>query len=273
MTNEKKNVKVQSVNDDDSCIRCCLLTFTGLASHPHSSWSLSDTSFASLTTSSLTEPTPTTKAIKSSVIKSSPVSSDAVTSYANITRSITSHTSINPLLSSQAISTGSISASPNPLLLMSSALTNRTHPATSTSSYVSTTSLSATRISPLMSPSYMSSSSTTHTSQVKLTHSSVAPLLLTSSTHQSSSASASSSVPASDYSPNNSLGQKPRHEKKTPFPYWSIAVSGIGCIFVIMAAYLIWKLRRQTHGDTQGPLPDLPQGEDNPVYDGMSIKI
>ena len=258
-------MKVQSVYDDDSCIRCCLLTFTGLASHPHSSWSLSVTS--------LTEPTPTKKAIKSSVIKSSPVSSAAVTSYANITRSITSHTSINPLLSSQAISSGSISASPNSLLLMSSALTNRTHPATSTSSYVSTTSLSATRISPLMSPSYMSSPSTTHTSQVKPTHSSVAPLLLTSSTHQSSSASVSSSVPASDYSPNKPLGQKTRHEKKTPFPYWSIAVSGIGCIFVIMAAYLIWKLRRQTHGDTQGPLPDLPQGEDNPVYDGMSMII
>ena len=273
MTNEKKNVKVQSVNDDDSCIRCCLLTFTGLASHPHSSWSLSDTSFASLTTSSLTEPTPTTKAIKSSVIKSSPVSSDAVTSYANITRSITSHTSINPLLSSQAISSGSISASPNSLLLMSSALTNRTHPASTTSSYVSTTSLSATRISPLMSPSYMSSSSTTHTPQVKPTHSSIAPLLLTSPTRQSSSASVSLSVPAPEDSPNKSLRPRTRHEKKTPFPYWSIAVSGIGCIFVIMAAYLIWKLRRQTHGDTQGPLPDLPQGEDNPVYDGMSMNI
>lgn len=265
-------MKMHSVNDDNSCIRYCLLSFTGLASHPHSSWSLSVTSFASLTTSSLTEPTPTTKAIKSSVIKSSPASSDAVTSYANI-RSITSHTSIKPLLSSQAIPSGSISASPNPLLLMSSALTNRTHPTSSTSSYVSTTTLSTTRISPLMSPSYMSSSSTTHTPQFKPTHSSIAPLLLTSPTHQSSSSSISSSVPGADDSSRKLPQLKIRHEKKTPFPYWSIAVSGIGCIFVIMAAYLIWKLRRQTHGDTQGPLPDLPQGEDNPVYDGMSMNI
>lgn len=266
-------MKVHSVNDDDSCIRYFLLSCTGLASHPHSSWSLSVTSVVSLTPSSLTESTPTTRAIKSSVIKSSPVSSDAVTSYVNITRSITSHTSINSLLSSQAISSGSISASPNPLLLMSSVLTNRTHATTSTSSYVSTTSLSVTRISPLMSPLYMSSSSTTHTSQVKPTHSSIAPLLLTSPTHQSSSASISSSVAGSDDSSEKSRPVQTRHKKKTPFPYWSIAVSGIGCIFVIMAAYLIWKLRRQTHGDTQGPLPDLPQGEANPVYDGMSVNI
>ena len=266
---------MHSVNDDKSCIRFYLFTFSGLGSHLQSSQSLSATSFASPKPSSLTEPKPTTKTIKSSVIKSSPVSSDAVIlhGYANITRLITSHTSIEPLLSSQAISSSSKSTSPNPLLLMSSAVTNRIHPASLTSSYVSTTALSTTRSSPLKSPSYMSSSSTTHTPQVKPTHSSIVPLLLTSSTHQSPSASVSSSVAASDDSSKKSLSPQTRHKKNTPFPYWSIAVSGIGCIFVIMAAYLIWKLRRQTHGDTQGPLPDLPQGEDNPVYDGMSMNI
>ena len=57
--------------------------------------------------------------------------------------------------------------------------------------------------------------------------------------------------------------------------YWSIAASGIGRMFVILAGYLIWKLSGQTQrgNDTQGPLPDLPQGHDNPVYDRTSMIV
>ena len=151
-----------------------VITFTGLGSHHSSSQS-----------PSLTEPTPTL----TETIKSSPVS--GLPSYSSKTRSIYAHTSIRPLLSSQA------------------------YP------------------------------------------------------------SISSSLDASDDSPNKSVRQKTRHKKKTPIPYWSIAASGIGCMFVILAGYLIWKLSGQTQrgNDTQGPLPDLPQGHDNPVYDGTSMIV
>ena len=225
-----------------------VITFTGLGSHPSSSQS-----------PSLTEPTPTL----TEKIKSSPVS--GLPSYSSKTRSIYAHTSIRPLLSSQAVSSNSISASLDSLLLMSSDVTNRFQPTSSklSSKRSSTTrTLSSTGIAP-------------HTPQVKPTHSSVASLSLTAPTHQSSYPSISSSVTASDDSSNKSVRQKTRHKKKTPIPYWSIAASGIGCMFVILAGYLIWKLSGQTQrgNDTQGPLPDHPQGHDNPVCDDTSMII
>ena len=232
-----------------------VITFTGLGSHPRSSQS----------PSSLTEPTQTL----TETIKSSPVS--GLPSYSSKTRSIYAHTSIRPLLSSQAVSSNSISASLDSLLLMSSDVTNRFQPASSKLSLKrssTTRTLSSTGIAPLRSLSPMDSSTATHTPQVKST----AP----APTHQSWYPSISSSViAASDDSPNKSVRQKTRHKKKTPIPYWSIAASGIGCMFVILAGYLIWKLSGQTRrsNDTQGPLPDLPQGHDNPVYDGTSMIV
>ena len=240
-----------------------VITFTGLGSHHSSSQS-----------PSLTEPTPTL----TETIKSSPVS--GLPSYSSKTRSIYAHTSIRPLLSSQAVSSNSISASLDSLLLMSSDVTNRFQPASSKLSLKRSfttrrRTLSSTGIAPLRSLSPMHSSTATHTPQVKPTHSSVASLSLTAPTHQSSYPSISSSVDASDDSPNKSVRQKTRHKKKTPIPYWSIAASGIGCMFVILAGYLIWKLSGQTQrrSDTQGPLPDLPQGHDNPVYDSKSMIV
>ena len=247
-------------------IHVFVTTFTGLTSHPRSSQS----------PSSLTEPTPTlTETIKSSVIKSSPVS--GVPSYSSKARSISAHTSITPVQSAQGTSSNSISASLDSLSLMSSAVTNRFQLATSKLSLKrsSATTLSTTGIAPLRTLSSMYSSTGTHTPQVKPTHSSVASLSLTAPAHQSSSASISSSVAAPDDSPNKSVRQETRHKRKTPIPYWSIAASFIGCIFVIMVAYLLWKLNGQTQGgnDTQGPLPDHPQGEDNPFYDRMSMVV
>ena len=230
-------------------IHVFVTTFTGLTSHPRSSQS----------PSSLTEPTSTlTETIKSSVIKSSPVS--GLPSYSSKTRSISAHTSITPVLSAQGASSNLISASLDSLSLMSSAVTNRFQ-------------LASSKLS--LKRSSMYSSTGTHTPQVKPTHSSVASLSLTAPAHQSSSASISSSVAASVDSPNKSVRQETRHKRKTPIPYWSIAASFIGCIFVIMVAYLLWKLNGQTQGgnDTQGPLPDHPQGEDNPVYDRMSMVV
>ena len=238
-----------------------VITFTGLGSHPRSSLS-----------PSLTEPTPTL----TETIKSSPVS--GLQSYSSKIRSIYAHTSIRPLLSSQAVSSNSISASLNSLLPMSSDVTNRFQPASSKLSLKrssTTRTLSPRGIAPLRSLSPMHSSTATHTPQVKPTQSSIYPLSSTAPTHQSSYPSISSSVDASDDSPIKSVRQKTRHKKKTPIPYWSIAASGIGCMFVILAGYLIWKLSGQTRrgNDTQGPLPDLPQGHDNPVYDGTSMIV
>ena len=218
-----------------------VITFTGLGSHPSSSQS-----------PSLTEPTPTL----TETTKSLPVS--GVPSYPSKTRAIHVHTSIRPLLSSQAVSSNSISASLDSLLLMSSDVTNRFQPASSKLSFKrssTTRTLSTTRIAPLRSLSPMYSSTAKHTPQVKPTH--------------------SSSVAAFDDSLNKSVRQKTRHEKKTPIPYWSIAASGIGCLFVILAGYLIWKLSGQTQrgNDTRGPLPDHPQGHDNPVYDDTSMIV
>ena len=238
-----------------------VITFTGLGSHPRSSQS-----------PSLTEPTPTL----TETIKSSPVS--GLPSYSSKIRSIYAHTSIRPLLSSQAVSSNSISASLDSLLPMSSDVTNRFQPASSKLSLKrssTTRTLSSRGIAPLRSLSPMHSSTATHTPQVKPTQSSIYPLSSTAPTHQSSYPSISSSVDASDDSPIKSVRQKTRHKKKTPIPYWSIAASGIGCMFVILAGYLIWKLSGQTQrgNDTQGPLPDLPQGHDNPVYDRTSMIV